>query len=91
MVLETRVLEKSLGDGSKKVELNEKNSIIVQRRGIRAKKKLFKGDKITEQMLVYLRPCPRTALNPYEKSKIIGKTLTRDILKGEIITCEKTK
>ena len=91
MVLETRILEKSLGDGSKKVELNENNSIIIQRRGIRAKKKLFKGDKITEQMLVYLRPCPRTALNPYEKSKIIGKTLTRDILKGDIITCEKTK
>ena len=91
MVLETRVLEKSLGDGSKKVELNEKDSIIVQRRGIRAKKKLFKGHKITEEMLVYLRPCPKGALNPYEKNKILGKILIKDIAKGDIVTCEKTK
>ena len=91
MVLETRVLEKSLGNGYKRVELNEKDSIVVQRRGIRAKEKLFKGYKITEQMLTYLRPCPRGALNPYEKNKILGKILTKNIAKGDIITCEKTK
>ena len=91
MVLETRVLEKSLGNGSKRVELNEKDSIVVQRRGIRAKEKLFKGYKITEQMLTYLRPCPKGALNPYEKNKILGKILIKNIAKGDIITCEKTK
>ena len=91
MVLETRILESSLGDGFKKVESNEKNSIIVQRRGIRAKKKLFKGNKITENMLTYLRPCPKKALNPYEKNKILGRVLTKDIDKGDIITCKKTR
>ena len=91
MVLETRKLENSLGDGFKKVEKNEKQSIIVQRRGIRAKKKLFKGNKIKKEMLVYLRPCPRNALNPYEKNKIIGKTLIKNIEEGEIINCKKIK
>ena len=42
-------------------------------------------------MLTYLRPCPRGALNPYEKNKILGKILTKNIAKGDIITCEKTK
>ena len=91
MVFETRILEKSLGDGYKKVESNEKDSIVVQRRSIRAKEKLHKGNKITQKMLVYLRPCPRGALNPYEKNKILGKVLTRDIAKGDIITCKKIK
>tara|TARA_Y100000590_G_scaffold304317_1_gene343132 strand:+ start:3208 stop:4272 length:1065 start_codon:yes stop_codon:yes gene_type:complete len=91
MVLETRKLENSLGDGFKKVEKNEKQSIIVQRRGIRAKKKLFKGNKIKKEMLVYLRPCPKNALNPYEKNKILGKTLIKNIEEGEIINCKKIK
>ena len=42
-------------------------------------------------MLVYLRPCPRNALNPYEKNKIIGKTLIKNIEEGEIINCKKIK
>jgi len=91
MVLETKKLENSLGDGFKKVEENEKQSIIVQRRGIRAKKKLFKGNKIKKEMLVYLRPCPKNALNPYEKNKILGKILIKDIEDGEIINCQKIK
>ena len=91
MVEETRVLENSLGNGYKKVEKNENQSVIVQRRSIRAKEKLFKGDIIKEHMLTYLRPCPPKALNPFEKKKIIKKTLSRNIPKGDIITCEDTK
>ena len=91
MVMETRILENSLGNGYKKVEKNENQSIIIQRRSIRAKEKLSKGQKIQRHMLAYLRPCPKKALNPYEKHKILKKTLTKNIAKGDIITCEKTK
>ena len=91
MVEETRTLESSLGDGFKRVEGNEKHSIIVQRRSIRAKKKLFKGNKIKKEMLIYLRPCPKGALNPYEKNKLLGKILTKNIEEGDIITCKKIK
>ena len=91
MVEETRILENSLGNGYKKVEKNENQSVIVQRRSIRAKEKSFKGEVVKEQMLTYLRPCPPGALNPYEKKKIINKTLSRNIPKGDVITCEDTK
>ena len=43
MVIQTRILEKSMGDGIKKIEDNEKQSSIVQRRSIRASDKLKKG------------------------------------------------
>ena len=91
MVLQTRILESSLGKGVKKVELNEKESIIVQRRSIRAKINLFKGIKIKEKMLSYLRPCPKNSLNPYEKNKILGKILKINVKKGDIINCQKVK
>ena len=91
MVEETRILENSLGDGSKKIEGNENQSVVVQRRAIRAKKKLLEGQKIKSHMLTYLRPCPKKALNPYEKYKILNKILKKNIAKGDIVTCEKTK
>ena len=60
MIDETRLLEKSLGDGKKRIENNEKDSVIIQRRSIRASKDLFRNQKIKENMLTYLRPAPKT-------------------------------
>ena len=91
MVLKTRILENSLGDGLKKIEANENQSSVIQRRSIRAKKKLLKGQKIKENMLIYLRPCPKKSLNPYEKFKILNKILIKNVAKGDIINCKKTK
>jgi N-acetylneuraminate synthase len=48
MVDRTRELELSLGSGVKKVEDNEKETVIVQRRAIRAKCNLSKGEVITK-------------------------------------------
>ena len=42
MIKASRELEKSLGDGFKKLEKNERDSVIVQRRGVWTNKKLFK-------------------------------------------------
>ena len=91
MVIQTRILEKSMGDGIKKIEDNEKQSSIVQRRSIRASVYLKKGTVIKKKHLQYLRPCPKNGLNPYEDYKIIGKKLTRNINKEEIINCKNTK
>ena len=85
MVLATRDLESAMGDGVKRVEKNELNSIIVQRRSIRANQNLNKGTVIRENMLVYLRPCPSNALRPCENKKIINKKLKRNIKYHEII------
>ena len=54
MIDETRMLEMSLGDGNKVIEKNEKESVIVQRRSIRATKDLYKNNKITNSSLVFL-------------------------------------
>ena len=71
MVLATRDLESAMGDGVKKIEKNELQSVIVQRRSIRANQSLKKGTIIKESMLDYLRPWPKGSLNPREKYKIL--------------------
>ena len=75
----------SNGGWVKRIEKNELNSSVVQRRGIRANQKLNKGSIIREHMLDYLRPCPFGALRPCDKKKIINKKLKKDIKYHEII------
>ena len=85
MVDRSRELESSLGDGNKKVERNELETVVLQRRAIRAKVKLNKGDKISYDNLISLRPCPKKGIMPFEIKKIIGKTLKKNIEKGDLI------
>lgn len=77
MVDRTRRLEAALGLSVKKVEDNEKETVVLQRRSIRLKNNLKKGSIITESDICYIRPCPQDSLpihiNP------VGKTLTRDL------------
>ena len=73
MVERTRRLELALGSTIKKVEDNEKDSQIVQRRSIRLKCDKKIGEKINQDDISYIRPCPKDAMplhiNP------VGKTL----------------
>jgi sialic acid synthase SpsE len=85
MVDRTRELENSLGLEIKKVEDNEKETVILQRRAIRAKKDLMAGGIVNKENLEFLRPCPKDALPPYELEKILGKVLTEDIKSGDYI------
>jgi len=83
MVDRARELEYALGTSLKKVEDNEKETIVLQRRAIRAKKNLREGSVITIDDLEFLRPCPRNALPPYLMNKILGTTLYRSIQAGD--------
>jgi N-acetylneuraminate synthase len=85
MVDRTRELENSLGLEVKKVEENELETVILQRRSIRVKKDLIIGNIINEKDLEFLRPCPKDALPPYELEKIIGKKLLENIKSGDYI------
>ena len=49
MVDKTKELEKSLGIGNKLVMDNEKETVILQRRAIRAKNKINKGQMIKKE------------------------------------------
>lgn len=84
-------LNLAIGSGIKKVEENEKNTVIVQRRAIRTNKKLFAGDSIKHEDLVVLRPCPIDAFPPYRMSELVDKKLTRDIPDGDYIKSDGFK
>ncbi|MDC0885453.1 N-acetylneuraminate synthase family protein, partial [Gammaproteobacteria bacterium] len=75
----------TLGDGVKKVEENEKNAFIVQRRSITVKRSLSKGQKIEEGDIEFLRPCPKNSFHPFEKDLVVGKILNNEKHAGESI------
>ena len=84
MVKETRLLERALGDGVKRIEANEVDSAIVQRRALRYRRDLKKGKKIEREDLIALRPCPANGLTPFEIDSLIGKSLKRDVSQDEL-------
>jgi sialic acid synthase SpsE len=83
MVDVTRELERALGEGIKKVEDNEIDTVIIQRRSLRATKDLALGEILTKNDVDALRPCPPDALEPWELEKYLGRKLTRKVSKGE--------
>ena len=91
MVDRTRELENSLGREVKKVEDNEKETVVLQRRAIRAKCNLLKGEVVTQDVVEMLRPCPEDALPPYNIERVLNKTLTKDIVAGDCITWTSIK
>ena len=86
MVELSNQLYDSLGDGVKRVEENEKQTIIVQRRSLRANKDMNINHVIKETDLEALRPIPSDGIPPNEIEKIIGKKLIKEIKKGDHIT-----
>ena len=80
----------SLGDGVKRIEENEKDSAIVQRRCLRATRDLLIGDILTDEDMESLRPMPVDSLAPFEREKITGKKLLVDIQKGQHFTLNHT-
>ena len=85
MVNEVRSLERILGDGIKRLEKNEYETVIVQRRGIYWAKDLKSGDYITKDCLETLRPCPKDAIGANEFQGLIGKILKKDVHNGDMI------
>lgn len=86
MVLRSRELEAALGDGVKRVESNELQTVVVQRRAIRSKVDLLAGDIIKLEDLEFLRPCPSDALTPGDLSEVVGSKITRNISSGDHFT-----
>ena len=75
MIDSTRELELSLGIQEKKIEENEVETVILQRRSIRLKSDLEAGYTININDLSFLRPAPNDSIPPYDFDKIIGKKL----------------
>jgi len=86
MVSSTRILEATLGSGKKIIEYNERESAVVQRRGIWVLNKINQNQIIRKNDLICLRPCPPGALNPFDLKKIIGKKAKKKLYPGDSIT-----
>ena len=88
MVYRSKELENSLGNGVKKIEKNELETVILQRRSIRVKNDLKKDHTIKREDLVVLRPCPKESVDPRNIKMLIGKKINKDLPKHEIIRWE---
>ncbi len=88
MVDRTRELEASLGDGQKKIEENERETVIVQRRCVRACQDIEAGTPIDKDDLTVLRPCPEDGIAPFDLKKLVGKKLKRSVSTGEYLKWE---
>lgn len=77
MIQGIRAMEVALGDGRKRVMPSEKQTVIIQRRGMYATRDIQKGEKFTRDMIVYLRPA--VGLRPPMIKKVIGSKAKRAI------------
>lgn len=88
MVVRSRELEASLGDGVKRVESNENETHILQRRALRATCDIPAKTLLDTSLVSALRPCPPEGLPPSQLSKVIRKTTLNAIAKGDLILPE---
>ncbi len=83
MVDRTRELERALGSADKRVADNEKHTVIVQRRCLRAARDVRQGEIFTREMIDVLRPATPGAILPGEIQAVIGTTALHDIPAGK--------
>ena len=83
MVKATRQLERALGSGDKFVAANEKETVIIQRRCLRAARTILPGELITRAMVDVLRPATEGAILPFEVVDVIGLKAHERILSGQ--------
>lgn len=77
MVERTRELEYALGSTDKFVAENERETVVVQRRCLRAAADLPPGTVLSREMVDVLRPAPLDGINPYDIEKALGRALRR--------------
>ncbi len=86
MIQDARILEMTLGDGTKRVEANEVEARIVQRRALRFTRSIKAGSVIRSDDLIALRPCPANGISPFSKVEVLGKVLLRDVDDDQLVT-----
>src|SRR5579863_1150195 len=85
MVDRTRELECALGSPRKTVEENERETVVLQRRCIRASTNLASGTVLRPEMLEALRPAPRDAVTAVDLPRVMGKVLINNLPAGEYL------
>jgi sialic acid synthase SpsE len=83
MVDRTRELERALGNPVKHVMENEQQTVIVQRRCLRASRDIQPGETLTREMIDVLRPATPGALLPFEIEQALGSKASGFIPAGK--------
>jgi len=83
MVDRTRELEYALGKADKTVCGNEEQTVVLQRRCLRAARDLPPGTLVTREDLEILRPAMPGCIAPYELERVIGTIVSRHIVAGD--------
>jgi Sialic acid synthase len=83
MVDRTRELEYALGSSDKNVCGNEQETVVVQRRCLRAARDLPAGAVITRADIEILRPATPGCLPPYQLERLLGSVACGAIAAGE--------
>lgn len=75
----------ALGDGVKKIEKNEHETSVLQKRALRYTGDIKKGTMLKKEHIFPLRPIPAGALAPYEIESVLGKILQRDVKEQDCV------
>lgn len=85
MVDRTRELERALGSADKRVADNERETVVIQRRCLRAARPIAAGERLTRAMIDVLRPATPGAIPPFEIEAVVGTRALVDIPAGEAL------
>ncbi len=88
MCAQIRALEQAMGSPHKRVYDEENETVVLQRRCLRAACNIRAGETMTPDMISVLRPAPRNALPPCQRETIIGKKTKKHIFEGSEIRRE---
>jgi len=83
MVTATRQLERALGSANKTIAENEHDTVVVQRRCLRAAQDIKAGQTLTREMIDVLRPATPGAIMPYDIEQVVGRAARKDIPAGQ--------
>jgi N-acetylneuraminate synthase len=83
MVDAARMLEAALGTGVKCVEDNERETVVLQRRCVRAARDIPSGTVISRDDLEVLRPAPADSIPAHDLALVVGMTLGRALETGQ--------
>jgi N-acetylneuraminate synthase len=86
MIVAANELFYALGDGIKRIEENEIQTAIVQRRAIYLTNNKKAGDILYSNDLEMLRPYNKDGFLPFELNQILGKKCTKDLYKYSLLS-----
>ncbi len=84
MVKKIRQIERSLGDGLKRIMPSEQKNKLLMQKSLVARKTIKAGEAITPDSLTCKRP--GTGLSPAFYDQVVGKKTDRDIEENEMLT-----